>query len=72
LDSNGLYKDPSFPATIEVMMYWKSIEKNTPDFAKTIGVIEEKYGGINFLRPSEIPEKNGGSKTPSLWGSKGI
>lgn len=55
------------------MMYWTSIEDNTPNLAKEVKILKDtpKYG-FGFKRPTELPKSSGGSKTPSLWGTKGI
>jgi hypothetical protein len=70
--SDGQYSDPSFPATMEGMMYWNSMLR---DFIKSpannMKFIKENFG-ISFKRPTELPESQGGSASPSLWGKNGV
>jgi hypothetical protein len=51
------------------MLIWKA--QSAPDKQSSIDYVNEKYG-IGFKRPTEIPSEQGGSSTPSLWGSKGV
>lgn len=67
--SDGQYSDPTFPATIEGMMYWNF--QKTSDLAKELNYIVPKFG-FTFKRPTELPENKGGGPNPSLWGDKGV
>jgi hypothetical protein len=50
--SDGLYTDPTFPATIEGMIYWNKIQsKDAETFVKTMTSIKKKYGSA-FVRPT--------------------
>lgn len=51
-------------------MYWSAVTGDKT-FETSVKQVNEKYG-ISFKRPSQLPKKEGGSKTPSLWGDKGV
>ena len=65
--SDGQYSDPTFPATIEGMMYWEY--QSDSDLAKTLLYLEKEKAGFTFKRPTELPD---GGPNPSLWGDKGV
>ena len=48
--SDGLFSDPTFPATIEGMMYWNTVQGNSI-MVKEMDMLKGKYG-FTFARPT--------------------